>query len=115
MATAKGSSGRDVRLNDLDWELLEIMGDEERYTPQHIYDDVLGAPDFETGWLRQRIRNLAEAGLISKVGTSRMYRINSWGLAALEIRDEYEDSSPQEFSRMVIQHADRQSSDDAST
>lgn len=112
MATAGMSANKDVRLNDLDWEILEIMADGNRYTPQHLYDDIL--ENEGAGWTRQRVRHLAENGLVEQVGTSRMYEISNWGQAALDVRDEAdEDETPKDFTQRVIKRAERQSGDRA--
>ena len=96
-----------VRLNDLDWGLLEKMADGRRYTQKYLADDV---PEFENesyDWIRQRMAHLHEHGLVERVGTSKMYQISSRGRAALQLRDEYEerDMTPLEFGDLVRDRA----------
>lgn len=106
MAMAE-SPGRDsVRLNDLDWKILQIMSDGKRYTQAYLYNDIDALEDQSADWVRQRVSHLFEAGLIEKVGTSSMYVISDLGEAALRIQDEIdEDISPRELSDMIREEA----------
>lgn len=96
-----------VRLNDVDWAILEVMADGRRYTQGYLYDDVDELDEFSADWIRKRVSHLRDVGLIGKVGTSTMYTITDYGLAALELRQEYkeEDLKPLEFGEMVREHA----------
>lgn len=97
----------DVRLNDLDWELLEVMADGRRYTQQHLYDDIPELDEYSGDWIRKRISHLHDNALIEKVGTSTMYEISEYGEAALELRDDLpDDISPVELGRRIRDYAD---------
>lgn len=106
MATAR-TGGRDsVRLNDLDWKLLEIMSDGKRYTQAHLYNDVEELDDESADWVRQRVSHLYDQSLIEKVGTSSMYEISELGQAALLVRDDIgEDATPREITDLIMQEA----------
>lgn len=110
MATrGTGSRASTVRLNDVDWEILEVMSDGRRYTQQHLYDDVEDLDEHSPDWIRQRVSHLHDTGLIEKVGTSRMYVISDYGSAALELRERGEiddDMTPQELGNLVRSFAD---------
>lgn len=96
-----------VRLNDLDWGLLDQMSDGRRYTQKYLADDVSRFEDQSYDWIRQRIAHLHEHGLVEKVGTSKMYQISDRGRAALELQQEYEenDLTPREFGDKVRERA----------
>jgi len=102
MATAKTS---DVRLNDLDWELLEFMSDGQRYTPAYLYNDVEALDQYGSDWIRRRIKVLNDNGLIEKVGTSSMYEITPAGHAALDLQEQSDSLTPQEFGESVFDNA----------
>lgn len=99
-----------MRLNELDWQILEVMSDGRRYTQQHLYDDVDDLEEHSADWIRQRVSHLSNNGLIENVGTSSMYVISDWGEAALELREEMEDESPKVMMERIIEHVQ---SDDA--
>jgi hypothetical protein len=105
MAARSTSEVEQVRLNDLDWELLEILADGRRYTPAYLYNDLDELSAYDDGWIRQRLGHLRDLGLIERVGTSSMYEISDWGRAALELRDEYEDTTPKSFAQLVMKRA----------
>lgn len=100
-----------VRLNDLDWELLDEMADGRRYTQKYLADDVPRFDDQSYDWIRQRMSSLYSDGLIERVGTSQMYQISDLGRAALELRDDYDedDLSPREFGDKVRERAQQNS------
>lgn len=101
--------GQKVRLNDVDWLILEVMSDGRRYTQTYLDKDVSELDDVSYDWLRQRISHLHDNGLIEKVGSSSMYVISEYGEAALELRDDIEDAglSPVEVGKKVRSHADQ--------
>lgn len=98
-----------VRLNYLDWKLLETMSDGRRYTQSYISNDLPEYEDEGYDWIRKRMSNLHGHGLIEKVGTSSMYTISDLGRAALDLQDEYSDEiPPREFGDMVRERANNQ-------
>lgn len=101
-----GSQESDLRLNDLDWEILDVMSDGQRYTQQHLYDDIEQLDDFGDDWIRKRISHLYDNALIDRVGSSAMYTINENGRAALQLRDESDEVTPVEFGKLVREKAD---------
>jgi hypothetical protein len=114
MATAETSGNTDVRLNDLDWQLLEVMADGNRYTQQHLYDDIEALEEHSADWIRQRVSHLYGLGLIQKVGSSRMYVINNTGRAALDVRDQMDaDDSPSDLRDRIMDRAAAYSDDAA--
>jgi len=103
----RGVQEQDVRLNDLDWDILEVMSDGRRYTQQYLYDDVAQLDEYSSDWIRKRISHLHDNALIQKVGTSSMYKISEYGRAALEIRDEIpDDIRPVEMGKRVRKQAE---------
>lgn len=110
MSVAESNQEATVRLNELDWQLLEIMSDGRRYTPAYLYNDVEALDEHGDDWIRHRIAHLHDSGLLDSVGSSSMYEISDWGLAALELRDE-NDLAPQEFSKRVMEQAAQSSAD----
>jgi len=108
--TTTNSQCQDVRLNDVDWKILEVMKDEKRYTQTYLDKDVDELDDVSYDWLRQRISHLHDNGLIEKVGSSSMYVITKYGHAALELQDEIHgsDLSPVEIGEMVRERAQTQ-------
>lgn len=98
---------QDVRVNDVDWDILAVMADGRRYTQAHLYNDVDELDEYSDDWIRKRVSHLRDVGLIEKVGTSTMYTISDYGLAALDLREEYQedDLSPVEFGDRVRDHA----------
>lgn len=113
MAIAKTNARTELRLNDLDWELLSIMADGKRYTPAYLYNDVPELDQHTGHWIRQRIGHLHEHGLIEKVGTSSMYVITDWGHSALDLRDEISDEDPpQDLMKRIIQHSESGGADE---
>ena len=106
MSTAETGAVTDVRLNDLDWDLLSIMADGKRVTPAYLYNDVEALDDRSADWIRRRIKVLHDNGLIEKVGTSSMYVLTPTGRAALTLEDRAADLSPEEFGEEVHAAAD---------
>lgn len=105
-AVRTGAPDADVRLNEPDWDILQVMSDGRRYTQQHLYDDVAELDDYSSDWIRKRVSHLHDNGLIEKVGSSSMYVISDWGRAALSIREEADDDlSPVEFGKLVRERA----------
>jgi len=103
---SKSGHGKSVRLNELDWVILEVMADGRRYTQQHLYDDIDKLEEYSSAWIRKRIKHLHDNALIEKVGTSSMYTISEYGLAALRIRDDLpDDISPMEQGKRIRTHA----------
>jgi len=108
MATAEIGNTTPVRINDLDWEILSVMADGRRYTPKHLYADVAELDEYGDDWIRRRVMELNDKGLVERVGTSSMYRISSWGEAALEIKSEGEaDVPPKELTEKVMTRANQ--------
>lgn len=105
MAMAESGTTPDVRLNDLDWELLSIMADGNRVTPAYLYNDVEALDEHGADWIRRRIKHLHDHGLIEKVGTSSMYVITPTGRAALALEGRSTDLSPAEFGQEVYDAA----------
>lgn len=108
MAVVGMDNNEPVRLNDLDWKILEIMGDRRRYTPAHLYNDVEELGEHGDDWIRRRVMELHDNGLIERVGTSSMYVISNWGIAALELQEEGkidEDDTPKELTQKLIERA----------
>lgn len=103
----KPTKGSKVRLNDVDWQILEVMRDGRRYTQTYLDKDIDALDDVSYDWLRQRVLHLYENGLIEKAGSSSMYEITEYGLAALELRSELEteDVSPVEVGEKIRRHA----------
>jgi len=99
---------REVRLNDVDWMILETLQDGRRYTPGHLANDLEKFEDQSHNWIRQRVKNLRDSGLIETVGTSSMYQITDRGRAALELREEVDisDFDPVEFGDKVRDRAE---------
>lgn len=108
MAKAENPDRTNLRLYDVDWEILEVMSDCRRYTQQHLYDDVPELEEHSSDWIRQRISRLHDMGLVQKVGTSAMYEISNDGIAAyqiwLERGDDIEYSG--QFAREVYKRGD---------
>jgi len=106
MATAETDDRTTVRINDLDWQLLQVMADGKRYTPQYLYNDVDELSEHGDDWIRRRVSHLHDVGLIERVGTSHMYRISDWGEAALSFKSEGKaDMPPKELAEEVISRA----------
>jgi len=106
MATAENQTREPVRINDLDWELLDVMSDGRRYTPQHLYSDVEELDEHGDDWIRRRVSHLFDEGLIDRVGTSSMYEISDWGEAALDLKESGNANiPPKELAEEVIQNA----------
>jgi len=103
--------GREVRLNDVDWMILETLQDGRRYTQSYLANDLDRFENQSYDWIRQRVMNLHDNGLIETVGSSAMYEITDRGRAALELRDEanISDLEPVEFGDMVRQRAEERS------
>ena len=103
-----------VRLNDLDWKILHQMEDGKRYTQSYIARDLPNFEEDSYDWVRQRVSNLHNHGLIQKVGTSDMYEISDLGEAALQLENEYnsDEISPREFSDKVREKAAESDADD---
>ena len=109
MASVSIAGREKVRLNDLDWQLLEILSDGRRYTPKYLYTDVEELDDHGEGWIRQRVTHLYELGMLDKVGSSSMYEITPLGRAALDLRDSGSltgDETPRELRVMITERAD---------
>lgn len=97
-----------LRLNRLDWDLLHAMSDGKRYTQQYLYDDVEELDEYGADWVRQRISHLYQNGLIEKVGTSTMYTISDYGIAALELEENIdEDTPPIEIGKMIREKVEK--------
>lgn len=106
MATADSGNRVLVRINDLDWEILGVMEDGRRYTPQHLYADIDELDEHGDDWIRRRVSSLYDEGLIERVGTSSMYEISDWGLAALDLKEQGDaDMPPKELAEEVIRSA----------
>ena len=103
--------GREVRLNDVDWMILETLQDGRRYTQNYLAYDLDRFEDQSYGWIRRRVMNLHDSGLVETVGSSAMYEISDRGRAALELRDEADisDLDPVEFGDMVRERAEERS------
>ena len=96
----------EVRLNSLDWMILEALSDGRRYTQKFLSEDVEEFEDVGYDWIRQRVAHLHGHGLIQKVGSSSMYVISDDGRAALDLKDEYDsEMPPAEFGQMVRDRA----------
>ena len=106
MATVETVMRDEVRPNDLDWEILSVMADGKRYTPAHLYNDVDELAERGDDYVRRRVRELHDDGLINRVGTSSMYVISDWGEAAVEIRAEgNHEVPPKEFMQLILERA----------
>lgn len=98
---------RNVRLNSVDWDLLEVMADGRRYTQQYLYDDIEELDEYSPDWIRKRISHLYDNGLIDKVGSSAMYEISEWGLTALEYKEKINgEMSPREAGQFIRSQSD---------
>jgi len=106
MASTETTNDTPVRINDLDWRILKVMADGRRYTPAHLYRDFDEFDEWGNDWVRQRVNNIYEAGLIDRVGTSSMYEINEWGETALENQKEWSELEPREFHKRVRGHGE---------
>jgi DNA-binding Lrp family transcriptional regulator len=106
-----GRADREVRLNDVDWMILETLADGRRYTQSYLANDLETFEDHTHDWIRKRVRNLHGSGLIKKVGGSAMYVITARGRAALELREEVDisDLEPVELGDMVRERAEERS------
>jgi len=102
---------REVRLNDVDWMILGTLQDGRRYTQSYLANDLDKFEDQSYDWIRQRVKNLHDSGLIETVGSSAMYEITDRGRAALELREEVDisDLDPVEFGDMVRDQAEERS------
>lgn len=108
-AASKGQDS-DVRLNEVDWNILSVMADGRRYTQQHLYDDIEELDEYSSDWIRKRITHLHDNAMIEKVGSSSMYVITDLGRAALDLRDDVDDDmSPVEFGKQVRARASEMS------
>jgi len=95
-----------VRLVDpTDFEILEQMGDEQRYTPGHLADLL----EKDSTYMSNRLGQLRGYGLVERVGTSTMHVITARGEAALQLRDEYDHDDAQSFGEQVEQIASEDS------
>lgn len=104
MATAETET--DVKVNDLDWQILSVMSDGRRYTPAYLYNDVAELDGHSKEWIRKRVYHLRDHGLLEQVGSSSMYEITDWGEAALALRKEgADDMPPKEFGEAVRERA----------
>jgi len=96
-----------MKLAALDWEILDKMSDEKRYTQAYLANDVKRFNDVSYDYIRQRIGSLYGFGLVCKVGSSQMYEITELGHAALALQAEYQeaDLEPVEFGEKVRSRA----------
>jgi len=81
-----------------DFEMLEAMKDEKRQTAPNIAEMI----DHDSRYMNNRLAALAGSGFVEKVGPSEnsgMYVITEKGKTALDIRDEYDHDSADEFER----------------
>jgi DNA-binding MarR family transcriptional regulator len=91
-----------VRLVDpTDFEILEEMGDEQRYTPGYLAELL----EKDSTYMSNRLGQLRGYGLVERVGTSTMHTITSKGQAALQLREEYDHDDAQSFGEQVDQIA----------
>jgi DNA-binding Lrp family transcriptional regulator len=106
-----GMAHRELRLNDVDWRVLETLQDGRRYTQSHLANDLTEFEDVSYDWIRQRVKNLNDNGLIDTVGSSAMYEITDGGHAALELREEVnvDNIKPVDFGDMVRDRAEASS------
>jgi len=93
--------------NPTDFEILDLMSDGERYTPGYVAECL----DRDSGYMRNRIRELAGNGLIDRVGNSTMYILTQRGRVALELRDQYEHEEAREFGMLVDEELARRESE----
>lgn len=112
MSTAKTGDRDKVRLNDLDWKILEVMSDGRRYTQAHLYNDVDELEDESADWIRKRVSHLYTNSLIEKVGTSSMYVITDLGMAALRLQDDLDDElTPRQLDERIRSEASQSDTD----
>lgn len=85
-----------------DFEILETMQGGERETATHIAE-ILGQ---DSRYMNNRLSSLAGYGLVDKVGVSSMYVITHLGLAAIDLREDYDHSHTVEWGEKVRGRAD---------
>jgi len=109
MAASSLSGNPTVRINNLDWQILEVMADGKRYTPSYLGNDVEELNDYKADYIRRRVTDLYGYGLLKKEGESSMYKINERGETALRLRDEgtiTDETSPNETRKLIAEHSE---------
>jgi DNA-binding PadR family transcriptional regulator len=95
-----------VRLKQpTDFDILEAMSDGRRDVGVNIAEK-LGR---DRGYINTRLPDLRDYGLLTKVGpapNSGVYEITPEGLAALALRDRYDELGRDEFEDLVDDRAD---------
>lgn len=83
-----------------DFDILAAMSDGRRQTATNIAAII----DRDSRYMNNRLAELAGHGLVEKVGPadqSGMYVITDRGLAALELKDEYDHDLAPEYDAMI--------------